>query len=169
MTRAISPAYRASLQALATGDVDLIFLKIAHAALEEDIRVVADPVDFVFEGETYVGFPFDITLLSDADEVPRTKLSVQNVDRRIGDALQAISSPARLTLTLCCSADFDLTQRPRVPLGAVSIEYQARGLYLTNVSLDALTVTGDVVGLDFGQRVWPYRRATKTALPGLYR
>ena len=169
MPRAISFGYRTSTRSLFSPDADLLFLIIAHESLDPSIRVVNDTVDYRIGDELYTGFPFEISLLSDTDEPPRAQLSIQNVDRRIGDTIQSISTPARMFLSLASSSDFDLTVRPRVALGEPSIEYEANYLFLANVHVDAMMVTGDIMGWDFGQRVWPYRRATKAALPGLYR
>lgn len=167
--RTISTAFRRSAEARESGDVFLEFIRITHDALSEPIRCVNDIVDFMYGGELYVGCPFSLSLLTDTDQPPRAQLSVQNVDRRIGEAILAIDTPPLLLIKLLSSVDFDLSVKPRTPIGTPIVEYEADFLRLENVSVDAMTVTADIASWDFTQEPWPAIRATKGRLPGLYR
>lgn len=169
MPRALSGALRRQLNLQESGEAILAFLTITHADLAEPITVVGDGVDYVWDAVTYVGFPFRFALLSDEEGPPRCQIEVQNVDRKIGDALRALPSPARLRLELVAASEFDQTADPRTPLGTPPIEYSASHLFLVNVSVDAMTVTGDVVSWDYTQDTWPARRATQDRYPGLFR
>lgn len=168
MPRAISTGFRHSTQAAFSDDVDLIFATISHP-LADTIRVVNDTVDFTYGGENWIGFPFEITILSDDDSPPTAKLSFQNVDKVIGSLIQDLSSALRLKLEVLSSADFNLDVRPRTPKGTPHVEYVADKLFLSNFAVDALTVTASIVGWDYLQRTWPGRRATQNRLPGLFR
>lgn len=169
MARAISGALKRSLLLQVSGAGIIAFLTIEHADLAEPIRVACDGVDYVRDGETFIGFPFKFGLLTDDESPPRAQIEVQNADRTIGDALRGLTSPARLTLELISADEFDQTVKPRVALGTPPIEYSASNLFLVNVSVDAMTITGDVVSWDYTQDSWPARRATQDRFPGLFR
>ena len=113
MTRNITSAFRELTESSFRDEVDLCFLTITHDDLAEPIRVVWDTKDFVYGGETFIGFPFDLEILSDDEKPPQAKLTIQNIDPRIGDSIRELSSPPRLKIELLSSADFDLTVDPR--------------------------------------------------------
>lgn len=169
MPRDISAGYRYSTHSVFSDDVDLVFLTISHETISDPIRVVRDTKEYVRDGVTWSAFWFDIELLTDEDSAPTASLSVQNVDLRIGEALQELRSPARVQFELFSSDDFDLSVVPRVPIGTPEPEYIAPHLYLANVKLDAMNVSGQLVGWDYSQRAWPGVRATQNRLPGLFR
>lgn len=169
MPRTIPTTFRQAAEAQYNDEVNLCFLTISHPFLAEPVRVVWDTKDFIFGGERFIGFPFDIELLTDDDQPPRAKLSIQNIDPRIGDTIRSLPSAPRLKLELLSSADFDLNTDPRVEIEDATVVYRADKMFLTNVSVDVLTVSGDIVGWDYLQRVWPGRRATQSLLPGLFR
>lgn len=171
MSRSVPLSFRRAAESRFSDDVDLCFLTISHGLLLEPVRVVWDAVDFVYGGQTFTGFPFDITILTDDENPPKAQLSIQNVDQVIGDTIRGLNSPPRVKLELLSSSDFDLTATPRVPNGspAPSVVYAADKLFLVNVKVDVLFVTGDLVGWDYLQRVWPGVRARQDIFPGLFR
>jgi hypothetical protein len=42
-------------------------------------------------------------------------------------------------------------------------------LFLTNVSVNAMAITGNIEGWDYLQRVWPGVRARQSIFPGLFK
>lgn len=169
----VSASFRRSAEANFADEVDLVFLTISHELLIDPIRVVWDNKDFIYNGNTFIGFPFDITLLSDDDTPPKAKLTIQNVDPRIGDTLRTLRSPPRLKIELLSSADFDLNADPRVEISSSpdvpAVVFVADKLFLTNVSVDIMQISGDIVGWDYLQRVWPGKRATQSIFPALFK
>jgi hypothetical protein len=152
-----------------TAEVVLLFLRIAHKQLPVDLLIVSDPADYILDGETWRGFDFDLRLLSDTDQPPRTELTVQNVDRRVGEAILAMDGPARLDIDVIAASQFDLTAEPRVAIaGTVERMYSARHLALVDVRGDVLQLTGTVRSWDYSQEAWPSMRATQDHFPGLY-
>jgi len=172
MPRNISLSFRRSAESSFADEVDLCFLTLTHPNLLEPVRVVWDSKDFVYAGNTYTGFPFDITILSDDDAPPKAQLTIQNVDSRIGETVRSLLTPPRLKIELLSSADFDLTVDPRTEIdsspGATAV-YVADRLFLTNVKVDPMVVSGDIIGWDYLQRVWPGVRARQDLFPGLFR
>jgi hypothetical protein len=169
MPRTVSTTFRHSTQASFADDVDLIFATISHSELATPIRVVNDTVDYSYNSFSWIGFPFDITILGDDESPPQAKIELQNVDQVIGQAVRDLSGAPRLKLELLSSADFNLDVRPRVPIGSPFVQYIADRLYLSNVSVDVLTISAQIVGWDYLQRTWPGIRATQSRLPGLFR
>ena len=169
MPRTISTSFRHQTQASFADDVDLIFATISHPDLSFPVRVVNDTIDYVYASLNWTGFPFEISILSDDESPPKAKISFQNVDQIIGQAVRDLISAPRLKLELLSSSDFNLDTRPRTPIGSPFVQYVADKLYLSNVTVDVLTVSSDIVGWDYLQRTWPGIRATQGRLPGLFR
>lgn len=168
MTRNIQQSFRISSESSFADEVNLIFLRITHSSITT-IRVVNDTKDFILSGNTYIGFPFDIEILSDDESPPTARLTIQNVDPRIGDSIRTLVTPPVLSIELYSSADWNLNTVPRSPIGTPTKVYGAGPLFLINVSVDILAITGQLVGWDYQQRVWPAERATETNFPGLFR
>jgi hypothetical protein len=94
---------------------------------------------------------------------------MQNIDRRIGQALRASDVRAKVRLELRSSADFDLSQDPRVETASTAPIYAFRHFELVNVEGDAAQLVGDVELADYSVEPWPNVRATQDRLPGLFR
>lgn len=170
MPRTLSVSFRRSAEANYADEVDLCFITISHPLLIDPIRCVWDSKDFVYGGNTYTGFPFDITLLSDDEQPPKATLTIQNVDPRIGDTIRQLSTAPRLKIELLSSKDFNLTADPRTANSSPEPEvvYSADRLFLTNVKIDVISVSAEIVGWDYLQRVWPGVRARQDIFPGLF-
>ena len=167
--RTISASFRQSVESRFQDDANLIFVTLSHPLLSDPVRVVSDTHSYVRSGFTWIGFPFDILLLSDDDNPPKATIEIQNVDRVIGNTIQPLTTPPRLMIELLHSDDFYLTADPRTEIGTAAVEYAAPNLFLANVKIDAMTVAADIIGYDFTQRTWPGIRATQNRLPGLFR
>ncbi|OWJ70999.1 DUF1833 family protein [Haematobacter missouriensis] len=168
--RDIPAATRASLEDASSPDALLAFLLVEHPALAEPIRLVCDPLGYIYDGAEWTGIVFGYTILDDAEEaVAVAEVTLPNVDRRIGQALREVSGEARLTLSLLSAADFDLSVVPRVPISTPGVIYHMPGYVLKSVTGDALQIAGQVGLHDYSQEPWPCISATQARLPGLYR
>lgn len=128
--RVLSAPATAALVAEETDEVFLILVKIDHADLDQPIRVVNNIEEIVSGGETYVGLPFEVELPDEGDRPGEARLSVDNVDRRIVEAIRTISTPPSVTIKVVLASQPD------------TIEYQLDGLTMRDVSYDAATVQG---------------------------
>lgn len=169
MPRNITASFRKEAEAQFSAEADLVFLTITHDDIAEPIRVVMDTKDYIYGGETFIGFPFDIQILSDDEQPPKAQLAIQNVDPRIGDTLIGLNSPPQIKIEILSTLDFDTTVDPRTEIGSATVVYSADQLLLVNSKVDILTVSADIVGSDYLQRVWPGTRATQEKFPGLFR
>ncbi len=133
---------------------------------------VSDVVDYIYGGVRFIGFPFELEILSDDERQPRGRVTVQNVDRAIGRALMSLSSSPRLKFEVISDSQFgeksvSLNARPEI--GSAAVEYVADYLALRNVTIDALTLSADIESYDYTSEPWPAIRSTQNRLPGLHR
>ncbi len=170
MTQRIIPAAtRVSLESTQPVDTILAFALIEHPALAEPLRLVADSMDYLRDGWFWQGVVFGFTLPTDGEEAPSCRLTVPNVDRRIGLTLRHLTDRARVTLEICSSADFDLSLDPREPKGPVSLVLPPSTWELVDVECTPAELTGRLMIRDFSQEPFPSVFATQDRLPGLFR
>ena len=165
--RVISSAVQAGIEEAESPDAIIAFLTVKHPRLSAPIRVVSDLFDYVVGGNTFLGLPFEFSLLSDDEAAAQTELRIQNVDRRIGLALRAIPDRAQITLEIRSTADFNLSVDPRTEI-ATSVVYSFADFDLVDVTVTAEEVRGRVMLRDYSQEVFPGIRATQSRCPGLF-
>lgn len=147
----------------------LVFLEIYHEDLMEPIRVVSDPENFVLDGVEYVGFDFRINILSDNDSAPQARLTIMNVDERIGQAVQRSTSPVNLNIQILPMSEFNIDVVPRTQLNTPAIRvYRAPHLRLSEVTGDLMQISGKITSWDYSQEPWPALKATESRFPGLF-
>jgi Domain of unknown function (DUF1833) len=168
MTRNITLSIRKELEAQFSTETNLIFLTISHDLLAQPIRVVNDTKDYIYGGDHFIGFPFDIQIYSDDEQPPRAQLTIQNVDSQIGESIRTLTVPPRLKLEMLSTMDFNTDVDPRVDNGSPTVMYRFDQAFLTNVKVDFLQVSAEIVGWNYLQRVWPGPRATQNIFPGLF-
>lgn len=166
--RDLPETFRSALEAPNDRDAAIFFLTIEHDDWDAPVRLVSDVKNYVLDGDAYVAFPFELELLTDSEEAPGGAIAVQNVDRAIGEELQALSSPPTVALQIFSSADFDLTADPRTALGTPQVAYEFTNVFLRDVEVDAVSVRAALRSWDYVQEPYPSRRATSALLPGLY-
>lgn len=170
MPRTISTTFRTAAQATNSGDVALLFATISHPDWADDLRFVSDTVDYVWNGKTFLGAMFDVSILSDTDTPPQAKFTFPNVDQSIGELIENTNSPPTIRLDISLSGFFNLTVTPRVPIGAQPTpEYTATNLWISDVTVDAIQVSGRIVSLDLTREGCTRFRCTKGRTPALFR
>lgn len=167
MARTISSSLRRAVFLQETGDGIIPFLTISHAALSAPIRVAGDGVDYSWLGETWVGFPFGIQMLTDDEAMPKCQIEMQNVDRKIGDTLRVITSPARLRLDLVAASEFDQTVDPRVPLISTNLLLRSEEMN-SSPWVSSLTIAADQIAAPDGTITADRLTATGAATPTHY-
>lgn len=81
-----------------TGEGIVILLTLEHEDLPEPFRGCTEPSGITSQGEDFVFYPFDIILpAEDPKRDPVIQLSIDNVDKRIGEAIEMIQTPIRVT------------------------------------------------------------------------
>lgn len=157
MTRALSSKALASMMAEQTDAVWLILLTIDHDDLDAPIRVVNNSEDIVSNAETFIAFPFALTLPEDAaDRLPQVKLTIDVVDQRIIEAVRTLTSPPEVTVQVV------LAEQPDV------IELEIADLTLRDVDYDDATLTGTLMWEDILSQSYPAPQYLPGTAAGLF-
>jgi hypothetical protein len=137
-------------------DPFLVLLTFSGSELPTPIRVVRNREDIVSRGNTFSAYPFQISLPSDDDQEAQAKVTIANVSRRIGKALEALITPPDCLIEIVLASTPDTVER-------------AWDMFsLTQASWDAFRVTGTIQVLGFWDEPWPYKRITPKGFPGLF-
>lgn len=172
--RTLTPAFREAMEKQETEAFPLIFLRIRHPSLVDEIRLVRNGSDVVLNasdtGElVYKGADFQVNILSDGEGSATAQLQVQNVDLEIGNALIDAFDPARIDLEIYSSALFNESVVPHPPIVPnPAYEFQALYLFLVEASIRDDFVTGTLRGWDYTQETYPGIVATEDRFPGLF-
>jgi len=155
-----------------SGVVALVFVKLDHDSWDSPIRVVSDGAPYVWnEGsggnKEWSPCGFTIALPSDTEEAPFGTITIANIDKRIGEGVDAITGPVDCDIWVIKSTEFDQTVSPRTPIGTPAIEATWPGYKLRNFSINAARATAEIFVVDPGAEQYG-RRARKSSLPGLY-
>ena len=157
MSRTLSQAARRAVNAQETDAVFLLLLTLDHEDLAEPIRVVNNTQDVASRGDTYIAYPFEITLPDeDPESVTRVTLRIDNVDREIVKNLRATTSPLSVGLEVVIAASPDTLEAGPFKMTLVSAEY------------DALTVTGELAFEDVLNEPFPGHSYVPSEYPGLF-
>lgn len=145
MARTLSPAATAALHAQESGEVWLVLLTITNPGITT-IRVVNNTEDVVSRGNTYLAFPFEIDLPGqDADSPSTARLRIDNVDKRIVEAVRSITTPPVVTLEVVLASQLDTVEISFTNMTMRSVEYDAdsvRGqLVFESIFTEPLTYT----------------------------
>ena len=125
--------FKESAYAPETDDVWLLLVVLEHPDLTDPIRVANNLEDVVSNGETFTACPFDFTLPSSLeDSSPRARIRLPNVSKEVIKAVREIDSPASISFMIVLGENPDL------------VEFEYRGMTLTEVTADAGTISGDV-------------------------
>ena len=169
MARNTTPEIVGDLNSSASPHSILGFLTITHPNLPDPIRIVSDPRNFVCGGDEYIGCPFEFKTLTENEKASTTELRVQNVDRRIGQAIEKTNTRAKVTLEVRSTRDFDLSVNPRAEIGVSTVIYGFRQFDLIDITVTAIDVSGTVMLRDYSQEPYPGKRATASRCPALFR
>lgn len=155
----------------ASRELFLVFVDIFHPQIESPIHVVADPKNFILDGEEYIGMGFELTLLTDSESLPTTQVRIPNVDDRIGSVLLDTQRVATMRVRVLPGSAFVLDASPRVEKdpGNSHVIWEAHDLQLRDVECDALTLTGRLMVRDYTNEPYPGMSAVQAVCPGLYR
>jgi len=157
MPRDLSLTARQAINAPETGEAFIILLTLDHPDLAAPIRVSSDAVDTVSRGNSFVAFPFDLSLPDDTDgRPPRAKLRIDNVDRRIVRAIRSIPSPPSVLIEIVRGADPDAIE-------AAFPDFQMR-----DIGYDALVVEGALTLEELNGEPYPARIFSPADFPGLF-
>lgn len=170
MARVVPVISRAEAERSSSGAAHLIFVEVSHPLMTEAVRLVVDGVDYLLNGGLWHRSSFELDLLTDEESPPRARFRFPNVDRRAIHMLEKVAEPAHVEFRVVTSSYFDLTADPRtVRPGMVAVPmYTARHLLLTDITADAVMVSGTLRSWDYRREMWPNRLAVRSLLPGAF-
>jgi len=165
----LTDAQIGALEAPEGPDALLSFIEVVHPALPATKRFVTDVLDFVWGGETYRAIGgMEMPLADDADSPARPVVTIPNIDREVGETLEAVPTRAVVRQTVLSSADFDLTADPRTEIGTALPIYDMADFEVVSASWDAVAAEITLMLRDYSQEQYGLR-ATPDLLPGVFR
>lgn len=153
----LSDNARAAAGAPETGEEPVVALTIEHADLAAPIRIIDAGTDVVKDGDTYVSWPFRVTLpASTKDELPSVQMELDAADVTVRDAVLALTGePAAITYEIALKSTPDVTE-------AGPFHFEVR-----SVGGDAATLRGEL-SLPAILDEPAFARMTPATHPGLY-
>lgn len=131
--RVLSPQALHAMLAENTGDIAMMALRIIHDDLADDIRLVANTEDLIFESEVWQGVLFTASLPEDSEEsVPTVKVGIDNVDSSIVETIRALSTPPMVEMSVLLIKTN----------GIITRDYGPAQFRMNLAEWDALTVEG---------------------------
>lgn len=124
--------------------------------MPEPIRLVSDVVALVSRGNTYVALPFGWQPPSEGETQTAGRIVIQNVDKRIGEAVRAARGP------LSCALEVVIRAEPDTVLRAFS------RLLMVNGEVNGAQASFTIIGQRHANSAWPGIRATPAVTPGLW-
>jgi len=137
-------------------DPILALLTLDHETLATPVYVVNNRRNIVSRGNVYIAFPMTIEMPTDSDDVPTARISISNVSRVICNALEGINTPPTLMIELVLASSPD------------TVERSWEDFELTDVSWDALRITGTIQHRRMWDELYPRYRTTPRDFPGLF-
>lgn len=147
----------AAVNAEETDEIFLMLLTFDEATLADPIRVVNNTEEIVSNGETFLPVKFEIELPPEVgDSIQAVRLSIDNVDRRIVEAVRLATGRPTATLEIVLASDPDT-----VEAGPFDFE-------LERADYDALVVTGQLSFDDVSGLRCPAHIVTPHLYPDLF-
>jgi hypothetical protein len=157
MSEPMTPRFWNNVSLALADDIGMVLITLNHIQLSEPIYVASADVDVVSRGITFLGWPVLVNLPSHGSAPKRGRITLQNVDPRIGRLLRELKSNI--------SVLFEYVSRD-VP---DEVEWDHGGLFLRNVEVNDILIQGEVVGHGTDPQNFPRTGASPATTPGLYR
>jgi len=163
-----STTFKEAAYAQETDEVFIALLTIYGDELAEPIYLSSDPYerlpalgDDIYgctsNGIDFVFLPFDISLpRDDSSGTVSAKLAIDNVDRKIIDAIRSIKKSVIVKIQCVLSNDVDF----------IELEYD--NFRLSNVNYDAMKIEADLTFDYWGLEPFPSGRFNPSGFPGLF-
>lgn len=168
MPRPLSPAAKAAIFAQETDKAFIVLLTISHPTWEEDMLFSNDATEPLTipntrgtksRGDEYIFLPFSVKLpQQDETGNASASLSIDNISREIVYRIrqaQAVAA-ARVKIEIIVNTTPDV------------VEMTLPNFRLSNVSYDALTITGDIDLKYFDLEPFPARTFTPSDFPAMF-
>ena len=157
MSRTFSDTFKSAMFGQQTDEVVLVLLTLDHDDLASPIRVTSDGVDSISNGETFLAYPFQINLPEQGEDGPSVgKLTIDNVNQSIAQAVRSISTPPDLTIQIVLASDPD------------TVEVELTNYEFTDIVITAETVVGNISRKVFYNEPYPCYYFIPSQFPGMF-
>lgn len=156
--RNLSSGAKSAIFAQQTGEAILVLIELSHPSFVSIMRFTANDQDVISGGNTYLAFPFEITLPDDEDDVPpKASLKIDNVDRRIVSEVRRVSGqPIEVRLFIVTASSPD------------TIEAGPYSFVLRDTTYTAASIEGSLAYDDILSEPFPADSFTPVRFPGLF-
>lgn len=152
---AITDAMKKAVLGITSEEVAICLLTFSGTGFTT-FRVCDNDTSIVSRSQTFLAWPFAIELPGDGEEAPAAVLRIANVDRQIGQGIDAAVGPINVLIEMI------LASNPDNP------EQIFDGLELRVTRRNALVVEGELQSAQFASEPYPNIRATPGRFPGLF-
>ena len=157
MSRNVSAELKAAIYAPETNEEFIVLLTLSHTDLSVPIRVNSSGAEIISRSNTFLAFPFSITLPDDVDgQPPRAKLTIDNIDRIIVQTIRTISSAPSVLVEIVRESAPD------------TVEASFPDFKMTGVSYNQNTVEGELTVEEFMGEPYPARVFSPADFPALF-
>lgn len=156
MSRPLSTNLKKAIRLMTTDEDMHCLLSIGERTLEEPIYIVSDTVNVTSNGQEFIACPFEFSLPQEDEQVPKSQIRLQNVDQRIGMALELIYDPLTIRMQVI------LRSNPNV----VEIDYDFMEMF--DISISATFVEASIGVRSLSSTTYPNVKAKKSLFPGLF-
>ena len=132
-----------------TKEVYLLLITISSDELSYDLRFANNYEDVSSGGETYLGYPFEISLPDDEEKrLPSVQIVIDNVAREIIDEIRTLTAAPTLEMSVVLAGSPD------------TVEDGPYSLTLRDVSWDKISIRGrlqgdDILNQQYGEKFTP--------------
>lgn len=152
---AITDAMKKAVLGLTSDEVAISLLTFSGTGFTT-FRVCNNDTDIVSRSQTFLAWPFDLQLPGDNEDAPAAVLRIANVDRRIGQGIDAAAGPINVLIEVI------LASNPDNP------EKTFQGLELRTTRRNGLVIEGELQSAQITSEPYPNIRATPGRFPGLF-
>ncbi|MEN2977858.1 DUF1833 family protein [Tistrella bauzanensis] len=151
---------RAAGHAPNTDQVWVVLLTLDHPDMPEDVRpfrFAQASDDLISRGMRFLPYPFAFGLpASDGETLPQSRLTIDNVDRRLITTARSLQGPVAVTIEVVLASQPDV------------VEQRWDGMRIVRLETDRMQITGSLSYEDVLSAAWPVGEFTPTEFPGLF-
>ena len=144
MPRSTSATFRAAVYGAQTDEAPLVLITIEHADLPTPIRLSSDVVDTISNGETFIAYPFEISLPDDPHQgITRGKFSFENISQDYTAAIRSLTTAPTMRIDIVLASDPD------------TLEVSYTDFEMTNFEYDVNVISATLSVESFMTEPWP--------------
>ena len=157
MSRSVSSTFKSTAFGSQTDEAYLVLIKVDHDDMAAPIRVTSDGVATVSNGESFLPFPFTLSLPDDTERpFSQGRITIENVSQTIIESIRSISTSLLVTMQVVLASDPD------------TVEAEYPDFELIDISYDEQTITGSLSLESFVEEPFPGDAFIPSYFPGLF-